>query len=120
MYHYYQFNESKAVRHYELTLYFDPTCDYAFSQLVELLMDKKRYEEVKAQLTKVENAGHLEKDFIYETLGHVAEKLADYRGAIGYYRKAYPNFVLGIVMRSKIAIKQGFLSEKHSTATVTG
>jgi Tfp pilus assembly protein PilF len=88
MYHYYQFNEPKAVRHYELTFYFDPTCEYAFRQLVELLMDKKRYEAVKAQLTKAENAGYIEKDFIYEGLGHLAEKLADYRSAIGYYRRA--------------------------------
>lgn len=88
MYHYYQFNEPKAVRHYELTLYFDPTCDHAFRQLVELLMDKKRYEAVKAQLTKAEKECHIEKDFIYEELGHLAEKQGDYRAAIGYYRKA--------------------------------
>ncbi len=38
MYHYYQFNEEKAIRHYELSLYFDPTGDYAYRQLVELLI----------------------------------------------------------------------------------
>ena len=30
------------------------------------------------------------------------------------------DYALGIVMRSKIAINQGFSSEKHSTAMVTG
>ncbi len=88
MYHYYQFNEVKAVRHYELSLYFDPTCDYAYRQLVELLMDKKRYEAVNNILLKAENAGHLDKDFIFEILGHLAEKQGDFGLAIRNYRKA--------------------------------
>lgn len=88
MYHYYQFNENKAVRHYELSLYFDPTCDDAFKELIALLLDKKRYGAAKDQLTKAENSGHIEKDFIYESLGHLAEKQGDYSAAIAYYRKA--------------------------------
>ena len=44
---------------------------------------------------------------------------------IEYYMKCFrngfnPDYALGIVMRSKIAINQGFSSEKHSTAMVTG
>ncbi len=88
MYHYYQFNEAKAIRHYELTLYFDASLDYAFRQLVDLLMDKKRYENVHSLLLKAENTDAMDKDFIYETLGNLAEKQGDFNIAIAYYKKA--------------------------------
>ncbi len=39
-------------------------------------------------MLKAENAGHLDKDFIFETLGHLAEKQGNFGLAIRNYRKA--------------------------------
>ena len=88
MHHYYQVNEALATRHYQLAIHFDPDHGEAYEELTKLCLAKRRHKALNALMLKAEKCEAVEKDFVYITLGKVAEKEGDYNKAIGWYRKA--------------------------------
>lgn len=88
MYHYHQVDEPMAERHYKLTLWFDAHNSDALEELTELFLKRKQYGELMKMMLEAEKLEHVDKVFVYRTIGGVAERKNNYSEAIWYYRKA--------------------------------
>ncbi len=88
LFNYYSINKLRAERHYILTIKFDPEYEAAYSDLVDIHIDAKRYKYAKAILIRALTVESLDHVALHKKLGVVYEKLGDYVNAIREYRKA--------------------------------
>lgn len=88
MYHYHLENEVLAERHYLLAIHFDPEYFDAYDELKEFYLSKKKYEALERLMHKAKGVDDIDLDFVYETLGLIAEKRSRFAEAIHHYRKA--------------------------------
>ena len=93
MYNFHKEDATLAERHYKLTLLFDPSITEAWYQLAWFYFNKKRYETLQNLLKKAEKIEDLDKDFIFNMKGKLAELDKNYNEAIRNYRMALLNSV---------------------------
>lgn len=90
-YHYYHENPVLARRHYELAIYFDQDYQAAYEELVDLCKSQKQFECIDQYMAKARASTKIGLDYIYETLGRVAETTDQLREAQKFYRLAILN-----------------------------
>ena len=88
MYQYFQENVEMAIRHYELAIYFDREYEYAYTNLAFLYFNEKRYDEATDVLVRALATESVDKSFVHEKLGTIAEKRGNYHDALTHYRRA--------------------------------
>ena len=88
MHHYYQINKALADKHYKLALYFDDKYEDAFKGLVALYFENKKYKALEILFENVKEKKFLEKEYIFQNLGKLAEIKGNYQLAVYYYREA--------------------------------
>lgn len=84
----YQENDDLAVRHYELSIYFDAENANAYYALVDLYWEKRDVEQLRRLLIKAKAVEKINKDYVYAWLGTIAERENAWSTAIQYYREA--------------------------------
>ncbi len=108
----------KAEEHYKICLKTNPDYAAAYYNASILFSTLKKYEELKALLTKAESVPGINISTINNEWGIMYEALGDYNKAIEYYKKVvtgtYDNKTLDIAMESvkRCEKKKNFLSGK--------
>jgi Tfp pilus assembly protein PilF len=88
MYQYYQENRSMAIRYYELAIHFDNEYEDAYRNLSYLYFSERMYPQANELLSKALCVNEMDKSFVYDRLGYIAEKQGNFPQAIKYYRHA--------------------------------
>ena len=85
----YCLNEPKLANlHLKYAVKFDPKCEAALYNLIDLYFDHDGYDELKVILTKYYNEPGINKYMVYEALGKIHEVKGEFSKALSYYKKA--------------------------------
>lgn len=88
LYHYNLSDLALAERHYQLAIRFKTDYEEVYEDLAALYLDNKKYKCLKYWMRKAEDVESLNKTFVYQNLGKVAEAEGDFNEAIRLYKTA--------------------------------
>lgn len=79
---------AKAETHLQLALRYAPTYNAPYIHMSHMLFEKGRFEELTALLEKAMTLGCVQKSFIYNEYGRMAEVKGKLRKAVRFYKTA--------------------------------